>query len=121
MDYRDEIFTTAHTYAGQMSQEEQDALLVLCEAAENELKSRLKPNITPEDCLSSFIIAAALLALADLSSAMSYNGGAESFTAGNVSVSMSSNKACECLRNQAEIMMAPYIKGRGFSFLGVRG
>ena len=54
------IQALVRTLGGEMDQEE--LLVMLCQAAEMELAGRLRPGLTPEDCESAFVPAAALLA-----------------------------------------------------------
>lgn len=56
---------------------------MLCQAAETELAGRLRPGLTPEDCESAFVPAAAWMVLAWLQAG---EAGVASFTAGNLTI-----------------------------------
>jgi hypothetical protein len=95
-------------------------LNVLCRSAENTLRQKPREGITPEDCKADFVAAASLLALAALASAAE-DVPAEQITAGDFTVKKggrSHDAAANCLKNQAELMIAPYLKD-GFLFTGV--
>lgn len=104
------------------TQQEQPLLESLCTCAETQITHRLSHSVTPEDCADAFTCAAALLAAAGLFSCRS-SGGAEQFTAGDVSLRFSSDAggSAAALQRQAEAMMAPYWQDDAFAFLGVRG
>jgi len=112
----DDILSLACTYV-QARQEDITVLQRLCTAAEAQLKSRLRKDVKVEDCVDSFVCAAALLAAADFS-AVSAAFGAKSFTAGPISVSREDEKASKSLREQAAMMMAPFCQD-AFCFMGV--
>ena len=116
MTVTDQIYAQALVMVGQLS-EEQDALLrVLCRAARSTLAGRLRSGITPEDCRADFIAAGSLYALAALSES---DGSPQRFTAGELTVQRSSdNAAARCLRGQAELILMPYVRDC-FTFLGV--
>lgn len=107
---------------GDAGEEELPLLEVLCETAEAELRGRLKAGVSAEDCGGAFPAAAAWMALAGLYGG---RGGGEptSWTAGAVSVSggVSAGEQARTLREQAERLMAPYLRDDGFCFRGVRG
>ena len=90
---------------------------MLCQAAETELAGRLRPGLTPEDCESAFVPAAAWMVLAWLQAG---EAGVASFTAGDLTIRRTGQGAAE-LTAQAERLMAPYLVDGGFSFQGVAG
>ena len=91
---------------------------VLCTASVASLTARLRTGLTPEDCKADFIAAASLYALAALNE-VGDTDRLEEISAGDLTLRKSSaDAAANCLRNQAEIMIAPYLKDR-FSFRGV--
>lgn len=104
------------------SNQEQPLLESLCACAEAQIIQRLSSGVTPETCADTFTCAAALLAAAGLFSCRSA-GGAEQFTAGDVSLRLSADAggAAAALQHQAKTMMAPYFQDDTFAFLGVRG
>ena len=103
----------------QAREEDRQVLGRLCAASEAALRSRLRPDISPEDCYDSFVCAAALMAAADFS-AVSAGVGVRSFTAGPVSVSREDAAFSRSLREQAAILMAPWCRD-AFRFLEVEG
>ncbi len=102
---------------------EEKALEALCAAAEEEWSRRLRPGITPDQCGSAFLCAAAFSAAAGLALVRDSGGGHVSFRAGDVSVTQgtgSADGAARALREQAERLMAPFVKPDDFVFRGVR-
>ena len=120
MSLIDQIQAHAQLMAGNMSPQQNLVLKTLCEAAASYLEHRLRDGLTPEDCKADFVAAASLMALAALNS---YR--AEDFSE-HISVAdftMKTSKgykdvASQCLKTQAELMIAPYLKDR-FAFMGV--
>ena len=108
---------------GQVSESQQGALEALCASAETELTGRLRDGVTPEDCGPAFVLGCAWLALAGLAGGQ-YGGGG-SFTAGSVTIreagSGENRERAAALRLQAETVLGPYLKDRGFMFQGVEG
>lgn len=99
----------------------QELVLMLCQAAQQELELALKPGITPRDCRDAFLPAAAFLTLARLQ-AGSGEQGVRSFTAGDVSIQRDSGDAgISALTDQARALMAPYTTDSSFLFLEVMG
>ena len=106
--------------AGERTDQQSRTLEVLCTAAASSLKARLREGLTPEDCEADFIASASLMALAALAG-VSSDVPVEQITAGDFTIrkgALSYDAAANCLRSQAELMMAPYLKDR-FSFRGV--
>jgi len=109
---------------GHVGTEGEEALRRLCTAAEEELRGRIREGIAPEDCEAAFCMGAAWLALAGLCA----GAGAErveEFSTGGLAIRQGggadSLERSAGLRRQAELVMAPYLEDRGFSFAGVRG
>lgn len=105
---------------GQVADEDEAALRVLCALAEEELSRRLRPGVTAQDCEAAFSVGAAWLALAGLCA----GEREESVTAGGLSIKRSGASGPERsaeLRRQCERVMAPYLRDEAFFFLGVRG
>jgi hypothetical protein len=118
MTLTERVFAQALVLAGELEERQNALLKVLCRSACSELSEKLRSGLTPEDCLADFVSAACLMALAALSEAGEPEQ-VESFTAGDVSVRKKhSSAAANCLRYQARVMMAPYVR-ESFSFLGV--
>lgn len=116
--YKTRIYNAAMCYMGR----EPNNLGIYCEAAEQALTARLKPGITPADCETTFIAAAALMAVGMYVSMLWMTEGVKSYSAGSVSVTMNEVIGADNeLRQQAEIMMAPYINDEKFAFRSVKG
>ena len=119
MTLTEQVYTQAALLAGQL-EEGQDALLnTLCGAVSVSLAARLREGLQPEDCKADFIAAASLYALAALGSVKA-GEAVEQISAGDLTIRKhsASDTASNVLRNQAELMIAPYLKDR-FAFLGV--
>ncbi|MBQ3497411.1 MAG: hypothetical protein IJA73_04700 [Oscillospiraceae bacterium] len=110
-----------------VTEQENEALELLCEAAERELTERLRAGVAPEDCAEAFVCAGAWIAASGIltSRACASSGEVKSFRAGEVSVELSaeerSGSAAVSLRREAERLMRPYIKDSAFGFFGVQG
>ena len=116
----EQIQAQALLLAGELTEQQIQILSALCFGAASSLESRLRDGLTPDDCKADFIAAASLLALAAMNS-VTGEESAEQISVGDFSVRTSRNKndaASNCLRAQAELMIAPYLKDR-FTFLGV--
>ena len=92
---------------------------VLYTASTVSLAARLKDGLRPEDCKADFIAAASLFALAALNGVKD-GESLEQISAGDLTIRKSGNSdaASNVLRNQAELMIAPYLKDC-FTFVGV--
>lgn len=120
MTLKEQVFAQAALLAGQLDARQMDMLNALCTASTVSLAARLKEGLSPDDCKADFIAAASLFALASLNGANDMDQVGQ-FKAGDLTMSMtqgSRDAASNCLRNQAELMIAPYLKDR-FSFRGV--
>ena len=119
MTLREQVYAQAALLAGQMESERADMLSVLCTASTVSLAARLKDGLRPEDCKADFIAAASLFALAALNGVKD-GTSLEQISAGDLTIRMSGNSdaASNVLRNQAELMIAPYLKDC-FTFVGV--
>ncbi len=108
---------------GGVSEAQRGPLEVLCRSAKAELAGRLREGVTPKDCRPAFVLGCAWLALAGLAGG-AYSDGVE-FTAGEVTVRESgggqARERAAALRLQAETVLGPYLKDRGFLFRGVEG
>lgn len=119
MDIREEIFEKAKlVYNEKLSTSEENALFEMCAAANNELKKRLKDDVSVDSIHEEFVRAAGILGIAlfiglDCSSM-------DSFSAGNVTLKKRGNaairNASQSLRNQAELMLTGYLMDEGFCF-----
>ena len=120
MMLRDQVLAQALLLAGQLDDRQQLVLGALCTAVTASLNARLREGLTAEDCKADFIASASLLALAALAS-VSEDVPVEQISVGDFSIrngGKTHDAASNCLRAQAELMIAPYLKDK-FSFLGV--
>ncbi|MBQ3405393.1 MAG: hypothetical protein IJG63_08275 [Oscillospiraceae bacterium] len=121
MAIADEVYEIAASLTGSDSEHLAD----LCSAALAELTGRLRAGVSQEDCREALVQAAALLTMSMHSAAAMGADGVESYSAGDVSVKRKSSAELSAyargLREQAEMIMAPYTDDRGFAFKGVRG
>ena len=117
MSLTEEVINQAKFMAQEMTQDQQDLLRTVCEAAVMSLEARLRDNLTPEDCQPEFVTAAGMFALAAMADIGDWSG-MEQLTAGDVTIRRGKNGAANYLRSQAELLMAPFLKN-GFAFLGV--
>ena len=120
MTLTEQVLAHALLLAGEATDQQPRILEVLCEATTSSLKSRLRDGLTPDDCKADFIASASLMALSALAG-VSGEVPVEQITAGDFTIkkgTVSYDAASNCLRNQAELMIAPYLKDR-FSFRGV--
>lgn len=92
----------------------------LCAAAEEAWRRRLREDVTEEDCGEALPCAAAFTAAADLAAG---EGGAASFSAGDISVSLGSGqdraRQAESLRQAAKRLMEPFVRAEGLWAQGV--
>ena len=119
MTLKEQVYAQAALLAGQLESEQSHMLSVLCTASTASLAARLKDGLRPEDCKADFVAAASLFALAALNG-IKGGEGLEQISAGDLTIRKGGNldAASKVLRNQAELMIAPYLKDR-FTFLGV--
>ncbi len=118
MTIQEQVFAQAAVLCGGIEATKQAMLQTLCHAAVQSLSARLRPGLTAEDCRADFIASASLYALAALSE-LDEVQQLERMQIGDVTMQRrGGSPAATCLRNQAALMMAPYLCD-GFSFLGV--
>ncbi len=118
MTLTEKVFTQARLMAHELPEENQPLLEAMCRAAVVSLRNKLRDNLTPEDCLADFVMAAGMYAVAAMSDVRDL-GMPEQITAGDLTVRKGGgNLAADCLRIQAQMLMAPYVK-TGVAFLGV--
>ena len=117
MTLTDQVYAQAVMLAG-VEQESEALLQLLCRSAVAGLKHQLRDGIRVEDCKADFVAAASLYALAALSEADEMMR-VEQIQIGDMTLKRGgSTAAAACLRYQAELMMAPYLKDR-FCFRSV--
>ena len=118
MILKEQVFAHALLLAGGLEKQQEELLKVLVTGTCSSLAARLRQGLTPDDCRADFIAAASLYALSALAEVKDA-GEAEQFTAGDITLRRrSTDAASNCLRSQAELMIAPYLRDR-FTFLGV--
>lgn len=119
----EEILDTALCFAGRsLTEGEETALSSLCQEAARLWESRLREDVTPEDCAASFRLACAWTALGSFTAAMQ-SGAPSAFSVGDLSVSQGADTdaAAKSLLAQAETLMRPYTTDSAFAFLEVMG
>ena len=118
MSLSQQVYAQALILAGELTEHQRKVLEALCTAGTAALTARLRDGLTPADCRADFIAAASLMALAALDG-LDEERGVEQITAGDLTIRKGGKAAAaNCLRTQAELMMAPYMKD-GFIFRGV--
>lgn len=118
MTLREQVFAQAALLAGDLDSRQTDLLNILCAVSTSSLTARLREGLTPDDCKADFVAAASLFALAAMNAVDDESDVAE-FKAGDLTVKRNgTDTASRCLQNQAELMIAPYLKDR-FTFVGV--
>ena len=112
------IYAQALRLAGELEPRKQELLRILCEGAAAALAARLRAGVSPGDCVSDFVGAASMMALADFLETGEADAP-ERFTAGEMTIQKGEGgSAAFCLRAGAEKRMAPYLRD-SFSFRGV--
>ena len=105
-----QVYTQAVLMSGVDASEQEVLLQVLCQSAVNALTQQLRAEFTPEDCKADFVAAASLYALAALAETDPLQR-VEQIQIGDVTLRRGgSTAASACLRHQAEMMMAPFLK-----------
>ena len=115
-----QVYRHAVQLSGQPNAPQEQVLEALCRASVSTLNARLRDGLMPDDCGDDFITAAALMALAAMGM-VSEDAPVAQITAGDFTVKktpVSREAASACLMQQAERIMAPYVKDR-FAFMGV--
>ena len=104
---------------------QEELLLPLARAVEQQLAGRLKKGTSPQDCGHAFPLAAAMTVMDRLSAVTGGGGGGEmtSFTAGDLTIRKESGGGGgnRSLSAQAEGLLAPWLGDNGFVFQGVEG
>ena len=105
-----QVYEQAALLAAPLDEKQEKLLMVLCEGVVSALRARLREGLTEEDCQQELVAAASLLALAALQEA-EQSGTMAEFRAGDLTVkNREAGSATRCLRKQAELMMAPFLK-----------
>ena len=111
----DRIRNLAYEFLGTVEEAQTTLLSALCLAADQELRARLRPGISPEDCEDSFVLAGALLCVSTLNQLSAAN--ISDFTAGTMKISFSPDQSD--LAALAYRTLEPWLAD-GFLFRGVR-
>lgn len=114
MSLQTDIQTAASLITGTLPADQESLLYTLCDAAAQELRLRLRPGVTPEDCGKCFTSAAALKAVSLFRAAQ--EGEITEFEAAGVAVRITDSRAVQTL---VEELLAPWCDG-GVVFRGVR-
>lgn len=118
MTLTEQVYAQALLLSGELEARQEALLKLLCDSVVSSLTARLREGLRPEDCLADFIAAASLFAVASMSGSTDMDR-VERITAGDFTIHRSvGDAASNCLRYQAELMIAPYLKDR-FCFKGV--
>ena len=118
MTLAQQVCAQARLMAQELAEENQALLEAVCAASASELKGQLRDNVGAEDCLTDFVTAAAMMALATMTDVGSM-AQLEHIRAGDLTLRRNSGDTmAQSLRQQAYALMRPYIKA-GFSFVGV--
>ncbi len=113
---KDRVFAQAALLAGELEENQEALLRLLCDSTVSSLEKKLKEGLTPGDCEEDFAAAASFLALAAL---QSVGTGVREFKAGDLTVVKDREAtASRCLRRQGEAIIEPYLRD-SFAFLGV--
>ncbi len=114
----EQVYTQAVLLSGGIDSALDPLLHLFCDSSIASVTNRLRDGLSPEDCKADFVAACALFALAALADVDDVQQ-MESIQVGDVTLRKKSrDTAANCLRMQAELMMAPYLRGQ-FTFLGV--
>jgi hypothetical protein len=112
------VYTQALLMLPDLLAENRTILEAVCRAASVALAARLRSNLTPEDCREDFVMAASMYAVAAMSEITDV-GQLEQVTAGDLTLRKANGSlAANCLRMQADMLMAPYVK-TSVAFMGV--
>ena len=117
MTLTEQIYAQALLLTRDLEKPELPMLEVLCRAAEAGLTAKLRDGITAQDCKADFVAAASLYALA-ASTEMELAGVSRLSEEDPTQRRKSADAASCCLRYQAQLLMAPYLKDE-FVLLGV--
>lgn len=113
-----QVFDQAALLAAPLEEKQKKLLMLLCQSAVCALRTRLREDLTEEDCQQELVNAASLLALADLWQAQQ-DGTMAEFRAGDLTVkNRDSDAVSQCMRDQARQIIAPFLQDC-FAFQGV--
>lgn len=110
MNLTDQIYAQTLLLIRDLEKKELPMLELLCRSAETSLKAKLRDGIRPEDCKADFVAAASLYALAAATELDGTQTPAGIAAADVTARRKSGDAASCCLRYQAELLIAPYLK-----------
>ena len=117
MTLAEQVYAQALLMAGDTVSIPEALLKTLCQSATVGLKARLREGLTPDDCKAEFVAAASLYALA-AASEVDEMADFSHLQVGDVTMKRGGGAAAACLRNQARLMIWPYLREQ-FCFRGV--
>ncbi len=117
MTLTEQVYAQAVLMAGSEVEVQEALLQVFCQSATNSLTAQLREGLTPEDCKADFVAAASLYALAALAEVDELSDFSH-IQVGDVTMKRGGGAATACLRNQARLMMTPYLAD-DFVFRGI--
>ena len=110
MTLTQQVYSQAVLVSGIDAAEQEMLLTVLCQSAVSGLTAKLRDGITPDDCKADFVAAASLYALAALAETDPLQR-VDRVQIGDVTLKRGgATAASACLRHQADMMMAPFLK-----------
>lgn len=114
MNYCSEIRDYASGLLGEIDNLHMTLLSSIVQAVDAEMRTRLRPGVTPEDCSDNFIVAGALLAVSTMRELD--RSEISEFTAGTMRLTMAESNSV--LGSIANRIMAPWY-AEGIAFCGV--
>ena len=117
MTLTEQVYAQALLMAGDTVGLPQELLMALAQSAVASLTARLREGLTADDCKADFVAAASLYALA-AASEVDEMADFSHIQVGDVTMKRGGGTAAACLRNQAGMMISPYLQDR-FCFRGV--
>lgn len=122
MDYTSEICATARAFSDGLDKNGEAKLRLFSEAANSEIRTRLKKSVNPDRHRRELVLAGACLAYASFVASEEL-GAAESFSAGSLNVKLggAAEKRVREYRALADVFMLGLIEDGSFAFAGVRG
>ena len=118
MTLTEQVYSQALLVSGIDASEQEKLLTILCQSAVSGLRAQLRDGMTPDDCKADFVAAASLYALAALAEADPMQR-MDRIQVGDVTLKRGgATAASACLRHQADMMMAPFLKDK-FCFRSV--
>ncbi len=111
MTLAEQTYAQAMMLSGIKDAAQAQLLQLYCRGCTRTLLTRLRAGLSVDDCKADFVASAALYALAALSESDEL-AGLEHLQVGDLTVKRTGNTAAKCLRNQADMMMSPYVQDK---------